>query len=130
MTDPVSDMIIRIKNAMMAGNDTVSMPQSKLKSAIAEKLKERGIISDITTHGKKIGKTLELTMTRGEDGTYNFVDVKRISKPGCRIYFGTQDIRAVMGGTGSLVISTPEGILFGDQARKKRVGGEPLFEIW
>ncbi len=130
MTDPVSDMIIRIKNAMMAGNDVVSMPQSKLKMAIAKKLKEKGIVSEVVSHGKNAGKTLELVLARDENGDYNFVDVRRISKPGCRIYYGVQDIRLVMGGTGSLFISTPEGILLGEEARKKRVGGEPLFEIW
>ncbi len=130
MTDPVSDMIIRIKNAAMAGNDVVSMPQSKLKLAIAAKLKERGILTEVISRGKNIGKTLELTLARDEDDSYKFVNVKRISKPGCRVYFGSKDINRVMGGTGSLVISTPDGILFGDQARKASVGGEPLFEIW
>jgi small subunit ribosomal protein S8 len=130
MTDPISDMIIRMKNAMMAGGDVVSMPQSKLKLAIAEKLKERGILSDVKTRGKKANKTLELVLAKDENGEYGFTDVKRVSKPGCRVYFGVHDIRAVMGGTCFLLISTPEGILFGDQARKKKVGGEPLFEIW
>jgi len=129
-TDPISDMIIRIKNASMAGKDVVSMPQSKIKVAIADKLKERGIVSEVATHGKNTGKTIELTLTRNERGAYKFRDVKRISKPGCRVYFGVQDIRPVMGGSGSLVISTPKGILFGDEARKEQVGGEPLFEIW
>ena len=130
MTDPISDMIIRIKNASMAGKDVVSMPSSKMKTAIAEKLKERGIVSDIAVHGKDAKKTMELTLTRNERGGYTFRDVKRVSKPGCRMYFGVQDIRPVMGGLGSLVISTPKGVLFGDEARKGKVGGEPLFEIW
>ncbi len=129
-TDPISDMIIRIKNASMAGKDVVSMPQSKIKVAIAEKLKERGIVSDIATRGKNIDKTIELTLTRNERGVYKFRDVKRVSKPGCRVYFSVHDIRPVMGGSGALVISTPKGVLFGDEARKEKVGGEPLFEIW
>lgn len=130
MTDPISDMIVRIKNASMAGKEVVSVPQSKMKLAIANKLKERGIVSDIAMRGKNTQKTIELTLSRNEKGVYNFRDVKRISKPGCRVYFGTQDIRPVMGGSGSLLISTPKGVLFGDEARKERVGGEPLFEIW
>jgi len=130
MTDPISDMIIRIKNASMAGKDVVSMPSSKVKSAIANKLKERGIVSDVTIHGKDVKKTMELTLTRNERGMYKFRDVKRVSKPGCRMYFSVHDIRPVMGGLGSLVISTPKGVLFGDEARKEKVGGEPLFEIW
>lgn len=130
MTDPISDMIIRMKNAAMAGNDVVSVPQSKVKLAIAEKLKERGVVSDVVTHGKNAGKTIELTLNRSEKGVYTFRDVRRISKPGRRVYFSTQDIRPVMGGSGALVISTPKGVLFGHEARKEQVGGEPLFEIW
>jgi len=119
-----------MKNAAMAGSDVVAMPQSKVKVAIAEKLKQRGIISDFAVRGKNTTKTLEMTLTRNEKGVYAFKDVKRVSKPGRRIYFGVHDIRLVMGGTGSLVISTPKGILFGNEARSERVGGEPLFEIW
>lgn len=130
MTDPISDMIIRIKNAAMAGNDIVSVPQSKVKSAIAQKLVQRGIIENVVARGKNISKTIELTLARDEKGGYKFTDVKRVSKPGCRVYFGVEDIRPVMGGLGQVVISTPKGILFGDEARKERVGGEPLFEIW
>lgn len=130
MTDPISDLIIRMKNAAMAGKEVVSMPQSKMKLAIAGKLKERGIVSDIAMHGKNAQKLMELTLTRNEKGAYNFKDVKRISKPGCRVYFSVQDIRPIMGGSGSLLISTPKGVLFGDEARKEKVGGEPLFEIW
>jgi small subunit ribosomal protein S8 len=130
ITDPISDMIIRIKNAAMAGNDVVVMPQSKIKIAIAEKLKQRKIISDFAVRGKGVAKSLEIILARDEKGFYAFKDVRRVSKPGCRIYFSVHDIRLVMGGTGSLVISTPKGILFGNEARSERVGGEPLFEIW
>ena len=130
MTDPISDMIIRIKNAAMAGNDVVSMPASKMRLAIADKLKQRGIVDDVQTRGKNTSKTIELVLTKNESGAYNFRDVKRVSKPACRVYFGVQDIRPVMGGSGALVISTPKGILFGHEARKEQVGGEPLFEIW
>jgi small subunit ribosomal protein S8 len=114
----------------MAGNDVVSMPQSKVKSAIADKLVQRGIVETVVARGKNISKTIELTLARDEKGDYKFSNVKRVSKPGCRVYFGVQDIRPVVGGLGQLVISTPKGILFGDEARKERVGGEPLFEIW
>lgn len=130
MTDPISDMIIRIKNARMAGNDVVSMPQSKLKNAIAKKLKQRGVVSSVVKHGKNANKSLELTLARNESGEYYFKDVKRISKPGCRVYLGSKDIKPVKGGTGTLFISTPNGIRFGHEARKENVGGEPLFEIW
>ena len=93
MTDPISDMIIRMKNAAMAGKDVVVVPQSKIKSAIADKLKQRGIVVEVTARGKNVTKTIEMTLAKNERGTYRFVDVKRVSKPGCRVYFSTQDIR-------------------------------------
>ena len=130
MIDPIADMIIRMKNAAMTGNDTVSMPHSKIKLAIAEKLKERGVVSAVAHRGKNARKTIELTFTRDDAGVYKFKDVRRISKLGRRIYYGVKDIRPVVGGTGHLLISTPKGVLFGDEARKAQVGGEPLFEIW
>jgi len=114
----------------MAGKDVAVIPQSKLKAAIADKLKERGIVTEVHARGKNVGKTLELTLAQDENGKYHFRDVRRVSKPGCRVYMGAQDIRPVMGGTGVLLISTPKGILFGEEARKEKVGGEPLFEIW
>lgn len=130
MTDPIADMIVRIKNARATGKDAVTMPQSSLKYAIATKLKERGILSDVATHGKKTGKVLEVTLGRTEGGAYRFTDARRISKPGRRSYLRVSDIQSVRGGTGFLVLSTPQGILFGDEARKANVGGEPLFEVW
>lgn len=119
-----------MKNTAMAGKDVVSMPYSSLKAAIAAKLQERGVVASVLTRGKKAGKTLELTLTRNEQGVYRFSDVKRVSKPGCRVYFGFSDVRPVRGGAGAVVISTPKGILFGEEARKEKVGGEALFEIW
>jgi small subunit ribosomal protein S8 len=130
MNDAVSDMIIRIKNAVMAGQSTTHIPYSNLKLAIAEKLKQRGFISDIAKRGKKVHRSLELTLGRKTDGGYRFSDVKRISKPGRRIYGGVGEIKPVRGGSGTLVISTPKGILLGDEAVKENMGGEFLFEIW
>jgi small subunit ribosomal protein S8 len=130
VTDPISDMIIRIKNAAMAGKPVAVVPQSKLKAAIADKLKERGIVAEVTPRGKHTAKTLELTLAQDDNGAYRFRDVRRVSKPGCRVYVGAQDIRPIMGGSGMLFISTPKGILVGEEARKENVGGEPLFEIW
>lgn len=130
MTDAISDMIIRLKNAAMAGKDTTEVPMSRLRLAVAEKLKQRGIVSSITKRGKKVHQSLELTLARTEAGGYRFSDVARVSKPGKRVYMGAQEIRAVRGGTGSVLVSTPKGVLFGDEARKENVGGEVLFEIW
>ncbi|MBP9760199.1 MAG: 30S ribosomal protein S8 [Candidatus Pacebacteria bacterium] len=130
MTDPIADMIIRMKNAAMANKDVVSMPMSKLKLAIAEKLKTRGFLSDVTSRGKNVTKTLEVTLARTSEGTHRLTDVKRVSKPGMRVYTGSSEIQRVRGGMGVVVVSTPKGVLFGDEARKEKVGGEVLFEIW
>ena len=130
MTDPVSDMIIRLKNAAMVGKEVVSMPASKLKHAIALKLKSRGFVADVVTHGKNAGKVLELTLARTQAGVFRVNDVRRVSKPGMRVYAGSKEITRVRGGTGSVLVSTPKGVLFGDEAQKEKVGGEVLFEIW
>jgi len=130
MTDPIADMITRMKNAALAGRDSVSVPQSALKLAIATKLKERGLVADVETHGKNTEKVIELHFARNDDGSIKFRDVRRVSKPGRRLYVGAKEIKPVMGGSGVLVVSTPKGVLFGDEARKQNVGGEALFEIW
>jgi len=129
-TDPIADMIVRIKNATMAGHDSVSIPMSTIKLAIAEKLKQRGLVADVATHGKHTEKSIEITLAKDEAGKYRFSDVRRVSKPGCRVYIGAGDIKPIRGGSGALVVSTPKGIMFGDEARKQHVGGEALFEIW
>lgn len=128
--DPISDMLVRLKNARMAGKDVVRVPQSKLRRAVAETLKKKGVVGDIVARGKGVHQALELTLARTEGGAYRFQDVQRISKPGRRVYIGSSEIRAVRGGAGFVVLSTPRGVLSGDEARKENVGGEALFEIW
>lgn len=128
--DPIADMIIRMKNAVHAGREVVSVPQSGIKLAIAEKLKTRGYVTGVVSRGKKAGKVLELTLGRVTGGSFRFGEVKRVSKPGRRIYMGAHEIRTVAGGAGAVILSTPKGIMFGDEARKEHIGGEVLFEIW
>ncbi len=128
--DPIADMIVRLKNASLAGREVVSVPRSKIKLAIAEKLKSRGFVRDVVTRGKKTDKTIELVLARASDGSFRISDTKRISKPGCRVYYSSTDIMPVRGGSGVVVLSTPRGVLFGDEARKEHVGGEALFELW
>lgn len=130
MTDPIADMIIRIKNAVLAGKDTVSVPYSGFKYAIAEKLKRRGYVSELTPRGKKSGKTIELVLARTAEGIFRVSDVRRISRPGRRVYVGAADLKPVRGGTGTQMVSTSKGVFFGDEARKDGTGGELLFEIW
>jgi small subunit ribosomal protein S8 len=128
--DPIADMIIRLKNASLAGREVVTMPHSTLKTSVAEKLKSRGFLSDVTVRGKKAIKTLEVTLARTSAGAFRVNDVKRVSRPGRRVYVGSDRIQAVQGGMGAVLISTPKGVLFGDEARKEQVGGEVMFEIW
>lgn len=129
VNDPVSDFIIQLKNAGMARKGTVSLPYSKLKHAIADKLVEAGYIESAAKRGKKVKKTLDVTL-KYENGAHRISGVKRVSKPGRRLYIGTKDIFPVKFGKGSRIISTPAGILTGEEAKAKNVGGEELFIIW
>lgn len=128
--DPIADMIIRLKNAALAGREVVTLPYSNLKHAVAEKLKSRGFVSEVVVRGKKTIKTLEITLARTQGGIFRITDVRRVSRPGRRVYVGANRITSVQGGMGAVVLSTPKGVLFGDEARTERVGGEVMFEIW
>ncbi len=128
--DPIGDFIIRLKNASAVNHEVVSIPFSKMKMAVAEVLKENGYIKDVEKSGKKVRKTIHVRLQYKDDGTPRISSVKRISKPGRRIYKSVDDIHSVRYGKGMSVISTPNGILTDSQARKARVGGEVLFEIW
>jgi len=127
--DPIGDLIVRIKNAGMVGHETVVVPFSKFKYAVAEALAQAGYVASVEKSGKKIRKVLKITLAYNEDGTPRINDVKRISKPGRRLYARAKDIFAVRNGYGSRFFSTPLGILTDKQAREKHVGGEILFEI-
>lgn len=129
VNDPVADLIIRLKNAGMVGKEEVQVPYSKLKAAIAEKLAEAGFVAGTDKHGKKVKKTLAITL-RYTDGAHAIRGVKRISKPGRRLYIKAADIHPVKFGRGKRILSTPAGILTGEEAREKNVGGEELFIIW
>ena len=130
VTDPVADFITRLTNAGAVGHKTVSLPFSTFKHAIAEKLKDAGYLAAFEKKGKKVRKTLDVTLKYDEAGKPVIHGVKRISKPGRRLYKGAHEIMSVRYGHGALVLSTPQGILTDKEARKARVGGEALFEIW
>ncbi|OGG54549.1 30S ribosomal protein S8 [Candidatus Kaiserbacteria bacterium RIFCSPHIGHO2_02_FULL_49_11] len=130
VSDPIGDFIVRLKNASQVGKDTVAVPHSKLRLAVAEILEKKGYIKSINKKGKKTGRTIEVELKYNKDKTPTIVGVKRVSKPGRRIYQGAKDIRPVKYGKGLLVLSTPRGILGGEEARKENVGGEALFKIW
>jgi small subunit ribosomal protein S8 len=130
VNDPVGDFIIQLKNAGMVGKKSVSIPYSKLKHAIANKLVEAGFISNAEKYGKKVKKTLDVVLKYENDGTHAIRGVKRVSKPGRRLYVGVAEIFPVKFGKGKRILSTPVGILTGEEAREKNVGGEELFIIW
>ena len=129
VTDPISDFIIRIKNAARAGVPAVRLPYSQLKHAIADVLHTEGYLERVDKKGKKVKKTLEVTLAY-DGSTPHFHDVERISKPSKRVYYSVDDIKPVRNGFGTIILSTPQGIMTGADAQKKRVGGEALFKIW
>ncbi len=130
VSDPVADLIVRLTNAGAVGHATVSVPFSNFKYAIAEKLKDTGYVKSIEKKGKKVKKTLDITLKYDEAGVHAINGVKRVSKPGRRMYKSTNEITPVRYGFGALVLSTPKGIKTDKEARKEKVGGEALFEIW
>lgn len=129
VSDTVGDFIIQLKNAGAVGKTQVSVPYSKLKAAIAEKLKEAGYIEAVDVDEKGTFKKLEVTLKyEGEKHTIN--GVKRMSKPGRRLYAKVAEIYPVKFGKGHMFLSTPAGILTDEEARTQNVGGEQLFQIW
>lgn len=129
VNDPISDFIIRIKNAGEIGKDLILVPYSEIKYAISEVLHKEGFAKSISKKGKKVKKFIEVGIAYKE-GKPRVNGVKRISKPSKRIYKNVADLKPVKQGYGMLVLSTPKGILSGKEAKKEKVGGEALFEIW
>ncbi|OHA79328.1 MAG: 30S ribosomal protein S8 [Candidatus Yonathbacteria bacterium RIFCSPHIGHO2_01_FULL_44_41] len=129
MHDPIADMLIRIKNAGNAGKDLAEMPFSNMKESIAKVLFVEGYIASYAKKGKKVQKTLEVGIAY-EGKKPRVADVLRMSKPSRRFYLKADEIKQVKNGYGLMVISTPKGIMTGDEARKGQVGGEALFKIW
>jgi small subunit ribosomal protein S8 len=127
--DPISNMLIMIKNAGLAGKADVSVPYSKMKNAIALCLKKEGYVSQISKKVKKGFPVLEVELVY-VDKKPKIREVERVSKQSRRVYYGMKDIHSVKSGTGLLVLSTPKGILSGKDARKEQVGGEALFKVW
>jgi small subunit ribosomal protein S8 len=127
--DTIGDFIVRLKNAGAVGHQSVSLPHSRLKEAIARKLEVAGYIAGVEVTGKDVKKTLEVTL-KYEAGKHVISDVQRVSKPGRRLYTKVEEIFPVKFGKGSLILSTPKGILTDKEARSERVGGEQLFIIW
>lgn len=129
VTDRVGDFIIRLKNAGAIGNNTVTTAHSKHVEEIANKLKELGFVERVDV-SKTLPRTLEVTLAYDTEGNHKIHNVKRISKPGRRLYVAARDAHSVKNGMGAAIISTPKGILADKEARKIHQGGEALFEIW
>ena len=129
VTDRVGDFIIRLKNAGAIGNTVVKAPYSKHIEAIANKLKDLGFVERVEAT-KETPRTLEVTLSYDANGKHKINGVKRVSKPGRRLYVASTDAHSVKNGLGAAIISTPRGILADKEARKVRAGGEALFEIW
>ncbi len=127
--DTIGDFIIRLKNAGAVGKTEVSLPYSKLKHAIADKLVAAGYIESAKQDGKKVQKNLVVAL-KYENGKHYIHGVKRVSKPGRRLYTKVADIHKVKFGQGHMILSTPAGILTNDEAKAQNVGGEQLFIIW
>ncbi|QOR69970.1 30S ribosomal protein S8 [Ruania alkalisoli] len=130
MTDPIADMLTRLRNANSAFHETVSMPYSKLKSHIAEILQAEGYISGWTVEDAEVGKTLSLQLKFGPNRERSLAGVRRVSKPGLRVYAKSTNLPRVLGGLGVAILSTSSGLLTDKQAAKKGVGGEVLAYVW
>ncbi|WP_300343370.1 30S ribosomal protein S8 [Nesterenkonia sp.] len=130
MTDPVADMLTRLRNANSAYHDQVSMPSSKLKVRIADILKAEGYITDWREEEAEVGKTLVIDLKFGPNRERSIAGLKRISKPGLRVYAKSNNLPHVLGGLGIAILSTSSGLLTDRQAGKKGVGGEVLAYVW
>ena len=133
MTDPIADMLTRLRNANQAYHDTTSMPHSKIKAGIAEILQAQGYIAGFEvldpTEGE-VGKTLKLQLKYGQNRERALAGVRRISKPGLRVYAKSTGLPKVLGGMGIAIISTSQGLLTDKEAKSKSVGGEVLAYVW
>lgn len=129
MTDPVADFLTRLRNANLAMHDSMNVPYSKLKGNIADILKREGYISEVKVEEARVGKNLAITLKYGEQGR-SITGIKRVSKPGLRVYAKSTEIPKVLGGLGIAIISSSSGLLTDREATKKGVGGEVVAYVW
>ena len=130
MTDPIADMLTRLRNANSAYHDTVQMPSSKIKTHIAEILQQEGYIAGWSVEEAEKGKVLTIDLKYGPNRERSIAGVRRVSKPGLRVYAKAGNLPKVLGGLGVAIISTSSGLLTDRQANKKGVGGEVLAYVW
>lgn len=130
MTDPIADMLTRIRNAVRVERPSVEMPLSKVKRGLAEVLKREGYIWDWEEIDSNPSRQLRLHLKYGPNGERVIRHIKRVSKPGCRVYRGADGLRPVLNGLGISVISTSRGVISDREARQRHLGGEVLCELW
>jgi small subunit ribosomal protein S8 len=130
MTDPIADMLTRIRNASMARKDEITLPGSTVKERIAEILQREGYLSDVSSEGQGKGRMLTVRLKFGTGRESSINGLERISKPGRRVYAGKGEVPRVLGGLGIAILSTSQGILTDRQARKLGVGGEVIAHVW
>lgn len=130
MTDPIADMLTRIRNAQSSGKDSVSMPHSQLKKKILEILRSEGYISDFSTAEENGKASISVGLKYDRNGMPVIHSIERISKPGIKRYVSYKEIKPVMGGMGLLIISTNKGVMTDRKARREKVGGEVICKIW
>lgn len=130
MTDPIADMLTRIRNAAQARKESVSIPSSRLKVQIAELLKNEGFIKDYTVQQEGVRSTLVVQLKYTPRGESVIQHIERVSKPGRRIYAPVDQLRPIRRGLGTAIVSTPQGLLPDRECRKRRIGGEVLCIVW
>jgi small subunit ribosomal protein S8 len=128
-TDPIADLLTRIRNAVMVGKNEITVPSSKLKVTVAQELVKAGYLSNVAVEAAKPRDILKITINKpGENSTIN--EITRLSKPGRRVYVGASDIPKVKSGRGMVLVSTSKGVITGQEAVKQRLGGELLLKVY
>ncbi len=130
MTDPIADMLTRIRNAVSVERQHVDMPVSKLKRGVADVLKREGFIWDWKEVQSEPAAQLRIELKYGPSGEHVIRQIKRVSKPGCRIYSRAKDLRPVLNGMGISILSTSKGVVSDREARQKKLGGEVICQVW
>jgi len=130
MHDSIADMLIRIKNAGNAGLSSTTIPFSKFRLSVAKLLEEKSYVRQVSKKGNGVKQMIEVEIAYDKDKTPKIKGLARVSRPSRRVYYGAKNIKPVRNGFGIVVLSTPKGILGGEDAKKAHVGGEALFKIW
>lgn len=130
MTDPIADLLTRMRNSMLAGHDSVNIPHSRMKEAIVKILRQEGFIEGYQVEEGEPSSVLKISLKYDRDRKPVIRKIARVSKPGCRVYAGNQEIPFVLGGLGVSIVSTSQGVMTGKQARTQGIGGEILCEVY